>query len=100
MLQCSENIILVKVLTSWVRTRLGRRRDGLSGHQSLHTLRGATFSAGSGASRPRVALAFARLPWPTAGACRYSPSTSFRQAVFRNPALGGIPFFRWRVQEI
>lgn len=37
------------------------------GHQPHHTLRGVTFSAGSGASRPRVAVAVAPLPQPTAG---------------------------------
>lgn len=39
----------------------------VAGHQPHLTTRGVTFSAGSGASRPRVAVAVAPLPRPTAG---------------------------------
>jgi len=62
------------------------------GHQPHLTLRGVTFSAGSGASRPRVAVAHAPLPQPTAGARRNSPSTSFRRAGLETPRGAGSHF--------
>ena len=69
----------------------------IPGHQPHLTLRGVTFSAGSGASRPRVAVALAPLPQPTAGRPPAFPLDLLPAGRFRNPTWSGVPFFRWRV---
>ena len=66
------------------------------GHQPHLTLRGVTFSAGSRASRPRVAVAHAPLPQPTAGRPPAFPLDLLPAGRLRNPAPRGVPFFRWR----
>jgi hypothetical protein len=70
------------------------------GHQPHLTLSGVTFSAGSGASRPRVAVAGAPLPQPTAGRPPAFPLDLLPAGSLETPPQVGFHFSADAIQAI